>query len=401
MQTESISIQAFALWRKTRQKHIPTAFDLELTARCNLNCRHCYINLPAGDSEAISRELAAGEILRIAKQAVDLGAIWCNLTGGEPLLRPDFNDIFIGLKRLGLLVSIYTNATLVREEEINLFRKFPPRDIEITVYGTSKETYERVTRIPGSYSQFKRGLEFFLKEKIPVRLKAMVLRSNLDEFNQIADFCRKHTKDYYRFDPLLNLRIDRDRTKNVEIMAERLSPVEIARLEQKDPERFPALLKNCDHLIKPVRSELTYEECASCADHENCEQFDRATRLILCGAGTNNFYIAHDGFFRICASLCAPGTTVNLRRKPLKKAWTEFSSKLRERRIRNGEMLKKCHFCPIINLCMNCPAHVYLENGNLEGVVEYFCAVAHERQKKLDEAKKPPILHSKQKSISK
>lgn len=74
---EEKEIQQFPLWDRIKRKRIPLSFDLEITARCNLNCRHCYINLPAGDREAQSRELSPEKILGIARQASEMGAVWC------------------------------------------------------------------------------------------------------------------------------------------------------------------------------------------------------------------------------------------------------------------------------------------------------------------------------------
>ena len=91
----SISIQDLHLWEKRRKKRNVFSFELEITARCNNNCRYCYINFPAGDRNILKRELTFREIKSIADQAVSLGALWSLLTGGEPLLREDFLDIYI------------------------------------------------------------------------------------------------------------------------------------------------------------------------------------------------------------------------------------------------------------------------------------------------------------------
>jgi len=106
-----------------REKRVPLTFELEVTARCNNDCRHCYINLPAGDRKARESELSVAEIVGIAEQAMALGAMWCLITGGEPLLRDDFSELYLALKRKGLLVSVFTNACLVTEEHVQLFRK--------------------------------------------------------------------------------------------------------------------------------------------------------------------------------------------------------------------------------------------------------------------------------------
>ena len=130
----AIEIQDFPLWETLKSRRVPISFDLEITARCNNDCRHCYINLLAGDREAQARELTLVEIERIAAEAVAMGAVWCLISGGEPLLRSDFADIFMMLKRQGLLVSAFTNACPVTAEHVELFRRYPPRDIEVSVY---------------------------------------------------------------------------------------------------------------------------------------------------------------------------------------------------------------------------------------------------------------------------
>ncbi|MBU4418636.1 MAG: radical SAM protein [Candidatus Omnitrophica bacterium] len=241
----------FSLWDKFKQGRNLVSFDLEITARCNNNCRHCYINLPVSDQEAKNKELSFSQIKNIIDQAVDLGALWCLITGGEPLLREDFFDIYLYLKKKGLFISVFTNAALITEKQIKFFRKYPPRDIEVTVYGVTKEAYERVTRKPDSFTAFIRGLNLLLENNIRVRFKAMALRSNVQELPEIVKFCRQRTKDYFRFDPFLHLRFDGNPKRNREIKAERLSPREIVVIEKADPERFGALQKGCDKLIMP------------------------------------------------------------------------------------------------------------------------------------------------------
>jgi MoaA/NifB/PqqE/SkfB family radical SAM enzyme len=222
--TKSIPITQFKLWEKIRQKRKLLFFSLEVTARCNNNCRHCYINLPSHDPKARKDELTLEEINNIADEAVSMGAVWCLLTGGEPLLRKDFFEIYLMLKKKGLLVSVFTNANLLTEKHIELFKKYPPRNMEVSVYGTTQETYEKITRVPGSFEKFLRGVELIKKSGLKARFKATVMKSNLHELDQIAQFCRKYTKDYYRFDPLLHLRFDQNPERNKEILSERLSP---------------------------------------------------------------------------------------------------------------------------------------------------------------------------------
>jgi len=241
--SRTMEIQQFSLWEKIKTKRIPLSFNLEITARYNMNCRHCYINLPAGDKEVQARELTAAEIETIARQAVELGALWCLITGGEPLLRDDFEDIYLTLKRLGILVSVFTNAALINDRHVELFKKYPPRDIEVTVYGVTRETFEAVTRHSGSFDRFMNGLQKLKAGGVRIRLKAMAIQSNLHEQAEIAEFCRDWTKDYFRFDPQLHLRFDGDLIRNEQIRAERLTPQQIVALEEADEKRIGAMRK--------------------------------------------------------------------------------------------------------------------------------------------------------------
>ena len=355
----SMPLAEFPLWETP--KRIPYSFELEVTARCNNNCRHCCTNLPAANEEALEQELSFEEIKEITDQAVSMGAIWSLITGGEPLLREDFFSIYLYMKKMGLLVSVFTNATLIGKEHIRLFQKYPPRDMEVTVYGVTRETYERVTRTEGSYAAFSKGLSLLLQNGIKVRLKAMALRSNFQEMPEIARFCRERTKDYFRLDPFLHLRYDGNLIRNKEIRAERLSPEEIVALERSDPERLEALQRTC-------RIQAAEDPSSSTCNH-----------LFRCGAGNASFSVSYSGLFRLCPSLWHPDCVYNLKKGTLQEAWEIFAPAVREIRSESREFLKKCHVCSLVNLCMWCPANAHLETGAMDTSVEYFCRVAHAR----------------------
>jgi len=357
----SIPLPQFSLWEKVKKKRRVVSFQLEITARCNNNCRHCFINLPAKDRQAKQEELSFDEIKKISDEAVSLGALDCLLTGGEPLLREDFFDIYTYLKKKGLLVSIFTNATLITERHIKFFKKYPPRSIEVTVYGAEKNTYEKVTRNPGSFDAFIRGVNLLFASGIEVCVKAMALRSNLHGLSKIASFCRKRAENYFRFDPFLHLRFDRDLIRNEEIKSERLSPRQIVELEESNPERFQLLTQNHDKFIIPRPSKSNY-------DH-----------LFHCGAGKNSFVVSPAGIFRPCSSLWHPDCIYDLRKGSLSDAWGNLIPRMRNMQSDRGEFLERCSRCSLRNLCMWCPAHAYLETQQLDGFIDYFCELAHAR----------------------
>jgi radical SAM protein with 4Fe4S-binding SPASM domain len=349
----------FPLWERMLEGRRLYSFELEITARCNHNCRHCYIALPADDSAAKARELSSAEICGIADEAAAMGALWCFITGGEPLLRKDFIDIYLSLKRKGLLITVFTNATLVAREHVRLFQRYPPRDIEVTVYGITRETYERVTRRPGSFEAFHRGLNLLLQNGITVRLKTMALRSNVHELPGIASFCRKHTKDYFRYDPSLHLRYDGDSIRNAEIRSERLSPAEISALEWSDPDRAEFLRKACNRFMGPEPA--------------------RDGRLFCCGVGSGTFSLSCEGVLHLCPSLRHPDCVHDLRKGTLADGLRRLVPRVLGMRSNRPLFIEKCRSCPLTGICQWCPAVAYLETGDLDVPVDYSCEVTHER----------------------
>jgi len=367
----SCSLPDYPVWDKMKNQRFLSYFNLEITARCNNNCRHCFINLPAGDVKAKKKELTVEEISRIADEAVSLGALWCVIGGGEPLLREDFVDIYLALKKKGLLVVVYTNANLVNENHAALFKKYPPRNFEVTVYGVTKKTYEKVTRTPGSYDSFRRGLDILLSNGFKVRLKAMALRSNLHEMDQISQFCRERTCDYFRFDPFLNLRYDANDVRNEEIKSERLSPLEIASLEKSDAERYRMFQKKCEKILN------------------NDQNRSSSDSVFRCGVGNSGFDVSYDGQFRLCTSLWHPECLYDLRKGSLEEAWNHFVFQVRQMRSHRKKNEAKCRYCPLIDLCFWCPANAHLETGALDLPVDYFCRTAGAKMALVKEVDKP------------
>ncbi len=360
----SLPLDKLSLWKgKTGRRLLSLVF--ELTARCNLNCRHCYINVPAADKDCSHRELSLAEYERIAGEAVSMGALWVLITGGEPLLRPDFFELFTMLKRKGLLVSLFTNATLITDEHVRFFQTYPPRNLEISIYGVSAGTYESVTRVPGSFKLFMQGFQRLVSGGIPVRLKAMALRSNIHEIVEIGRFCRRYTKDYYRFDPFLTLRYDGNPARNREIVTERLTSAEIVLQEAADPERFEALCRK------------RYPGSHGHAGETGCNH------LFTCNAGNAGLVVGPAGECRLCYSSWDPGTVFDLRRGSLTEAFMQFVPRVQRLEFNDSREVRECQRCPIIDLCQWCPANAFLETRSMEAMVPFFCELAHARAEML------------------
>ena len=142
-----------------RERRLPLQGTLETTYRCNLNCAHCYVNQPAGSRAERERELPLARLKALVDEIVEAGCLEVLFTGGEVLVRPDFPELYLYAIRSGLVVTIFTNGTLVTESVADLLDRHRPHAVEISLYGMTRETYERVTRVPGSYDKCLAGIE--------------------------------------------------------------------------------------------------------------------------------------------------------------------------------------------------------------------------------------------------
>jgi radical SAM protein with 4Fe4S-binding SPASM domain len=349
----------FPLWSQARQHRTLLSVELDLTARCNNDCPHCYICLPADDHPAKSRELSLDRIKAIADEAVSLGTLWFLLTGGEPLLREDFADIYVYLKKKGILVSLFTNASLVTPDHIDLFRKYPPRDIEVTVYGVTPRVHRRATR-SDNFASTMAGIDMLVSAGLPVTLKTTLMKANVEEAEAISVYCRARTRSPFRFDPFLHLRLDRDPVRNRRILSERLPVEKILELERKDPARFGAVAEIC-------------REIGTLPCPEN------PSRLFRCSAGVSFCAIDHAGRFKLCSALCNERCVYDLGKGSLSKAWNDFAPEVMNMESDSPAYAEACGSCNLLDICSWCPAHGDLETGGLDNRAEHFCTVAKAR----------------------
>src|SRR5215467_2024133 len=210
MTMEAVSYGEFSLelHKHFADKGAPVEVTLEVTRRCPLECQHCYNNLEMGDLEARNRELSKEEYVKILDELADMGVIWLLFTGGEIFARKDFLEIYTSAKKKGFLITLFTNGILVNEKIADYLREYPPFGIEITLYGRTKETYESLTQLPGSYDRCMRGIRLLLERGLPLKLKTVETKTNAHEVVAMKEFAEQELGVEFKFDSLLNPRID-------------------------------------------------------------------------------------------------------------------------------------------------------------------------------------------------
>jgi len=336
------------------------SLDIELTERCNNNCIHCCINLPVNDQSAKEREMSTGQIKAILQEAADMGCFQVRFTGGEPLLRDDFEELYLFARSKGLKVLIFTNARLITPHLADLLKRIPPLvRMEISVYGMHPDSYDAVSRCPGSFDQFWRGVNLLLDHGVPFIVKSAFLPPNkpeIDEFEAWAKTIPWMDKppSYSIFFDLRNRRDDPKKNQLIKFL--RLTP----------EEGISFLTRNAKAYLK------TSQEFA-------CKFMGPSgNNLFTCDAGHGMCIDAY-GRAQACLSLRAPELTVDVLNEgdhPLETALERFSH-LGELKATNPDYLRRCAVCFLKGFCEQCPAKSWTEHGNLDTPVEYLCHVAH------------------------
>ena len=149
---------------QARRTRTPANGSIELLPLCNMNCDMCYVRLSREEMEAKGRLRTADEWLEIGRQMKDAGVLFLLLTGGEPFLYPDFRRLYLELRKMGMIITINTNGTLINEDLAEFFGKYKPRRVNITLYGTDEETYDKLCHYPGGYEKTLRGIRLLREQ---------------------------------------------------------------------------------------------------------------------------------------------------------------------------------------------------------------------------------------------
>jgi radical SAM protein with 4Fe4S-binding SPASM domain len=325
---------------------VPLSGSLELTRRCNLRCVHCYLGPQEQVRRAAGREMDTAQVTSILDQATEAGCLHLLITGGDPLLRQDFAEIYRHARLAGLDVTVFTNGTLVTEQIVELFQELPPHIVEITLYGATAETYERITDTPGAYRRCLAGIERLRDGGVRVGLKTMLVTLNRHEFAAIEALAADYGARF-RFDPLINARLDGDRGP----LSLRVAPAEAIGLEFASPKRRQAWL----------------DYGARAAD------FLPSDRLVQCGAGQTAFHV--DAFGNLKPCLMLPWLSYSLHSGTFADGWAALAP-IRDAKVNAGN---RCAACPQRFYCGYCPGLLALENGDPEIPADYLCALGAER----------------------
>jgi radical SAM protein with 4Fe4S-binding SPASM domain len=349
-----LATRDYATWthglkQRVGDKRLPLGGTLELTHRCNNRCRHCFNNRPQRDGRALSRELTTREACRILEDAAGMGCVWVLLTGGEILLRPDLLEIYDHARRAGLLITLFTNGTLVTPALAEHLDRHRPLAIEITLYGATPATHDLVTATPGSYDACLNGIRLLQERGLPLKLKSTVSTLNRHELAAMRRMAQDELGLPFRFDALLNPRCDgRPGPLGLRLDAEAVVALDLA-----DLARAEALREFAETHRTPGNG---------------------TGKLYPCSGGAHSFAVDPYGRLRACA--ITPGEGFDLRTRGLREGWDSHLARLGGLKLDRDA---KCRTCGLRALCGMCPANGELECGDPRRPVDFLCRVAHLR----------------------
>lgn len=348
------------LLKQASKSRIPINGSLELLPLCNMNCDMCYVRLSRAEMEQKGRLRTADEWLTLAAQMQRAGVLFLLLTGGEPLLYPDFRRLYTELQTLGMILTINTNGTLIDEDMADFLASHKPRRVNITLYGSDENTYEELCHYPGGFAKAINGIRLLKERDIDVKIGGSLTRANQKDLSRILSI-GEELQVPVRIDTYM-LPATRERTLPYQ-MQSRLEPEAAA-----------------DARVQALKREMGEELFASYCKKMCWEAAhilpEKGPGHMSCLAGKCSFTINWQGEMRPCVVMNTPAARVF--DMGFEAAWRSISSQTDEILLSSS-----CNSCNLRPLCRTCAASAFLETGRYDGVPEYMCRYARQTLKRL------------------
>ena len=322
------------LSRWAKENTIPISTSFELTPFCNFDCVMCYVKLNKQQAQKRGELLSAEKWIEIARQAKDMGTLYLCLTGGEVFTHPDFWEIYSELNKMGFLISILSNGSLIDEEVIKKFKEYGmPYFIKITLYGASDETYLKTCGVADGFSRVEKAINLLIEENVPLKLTATIVKENACDLQEMYKFARE---------------------KKIPLQ-HTVSVVKSSRGSGKDvvPLRFD---------FADFPEEITLEML------EKIKSPDADGVFTWCGSYRKSMWVTWNGNVQMCAFVTKPVVKYS---GDLKSDWVSLHEKCEK--IMNPP---ECENCKWKIFCQRCPGVLCAESGDSEKISPDLCRSA-------------------------
>lgn len=345
------------LYAKASRMKVPLSGTFELSPVCNFSCRMCYVRKTVQEVRESPRGIMTlADWRRVAKQAREAGMLYLLLTGGEPLLWPDFWTLYDELVDMGFLVSINTNGSLIDEAVVAHFLRKPPLKLNITLYGASDETYKDLCGVGGVFAKVDSAITNLVRAGIPVKLNCSLTPQNARDLDWIVDYGKEKNVPVsvatYMFPP-----VRRDPT--MVGVNDRFTPEESAEYMLRFHRRY-----NGEEAYRSYLEKIRAGAVPPPGLDESC--IDPLDGKIRCRAGTAAFWITWDGWMSPCGMM--PEPKVDIKDISFQTAWERLTAMAQALRLSGV-----CDKCPNQNICHPCAAISSAETGRADGIPTYMC----------------------------
>lgn len=287
---------------KAIEKGICSQITFELTAQCTLKCKMCYVRMNKSQCDAIGTMRTADEWIDMARQFRDAGGLTILLTGGEAMMRPDFLKIYDAISRMGLMVTVFTNGTTITDEVMEMFRKRPPALIGLTLYGASKETYQRTCGWGEGFQKAIEGMDRLLSiPNLHIDIRFTACSLNYMDFDKVKKIVEQRGKLLsYDFGDAAYVRGAVSDVRKLRLSKEQKDTIRKSAAKSSAPviDSMHKYLKNTTH--QPPKKETTLLPGTSDNTDNN--------RRLQCKAALLGVYIAWDGRMYPCDMMSFPYT---------------------------------------------------------------------------------------------
>ncbi len=359
-----LEIKDSAVWLHDLRAHaarerIPFTAYLELTRRCNLRCRHCYLGSQDDHHQDVGAERDTIAVMKSLDEWADAGCLHLVITGGDPMIRADFAEIYRHAAELGMFTTVFCDGILVTDKIIELFGEYPPRSVEISIYGATAPVYESVTCVEGSHILAWRGICRLVDAGIRVALKTVLLTLNQHELAAMAAQA-EFLGCPFRFDAAI-----------FPCIASGTQPSPPATLQGEGSDAAIAQASPLDLRVSPevaVQWDLAFPDrrrrLARALKTANARPV--SANIYACGAGNTSFYVDPFGNYSPCLM------TAHYRYPSQGRAFQDlWRHDLCEIRWKKRAQTGSCLTGPMRGVCTHCPAFNYLETGDEEADSDY------------------------------
>lgn len=348
------------LMQKASVKRVPLSGTFEITPLCNMNCRMCYIRMSEKEMNERGTMLSAEEWIELGKECAKCGMLFLLITGGEPFARKDFRYIYEELTKLGLSISLNSNATLIDENIIKWLKSNPPARVNVTLYGGGNETYERLCGLKDGYDRAVKGIELLRSAGIMVCINASFTKYNVKDMERITAFANERglrvRATSYMFPPVRNAK---EGAADAEV---RFTPEEAAKA-RADCAKLTMSETEYMHYLRLSHAGI------SAADDNNDECVRIEDAKMRCTAGKCSFWVTWDGRMTPCGMMNEPVAKCSARN--FSEGWQSITAET-DRICTPVE----CESCSSRSACVVCGAVCIAEgDGSSRRKPEYVCSM--------------------------